>query len=124
MDPVEIDITELFAQMVRRAAHRPRSASAWLNEKNADLTVFQRAIDNALECGCGGKDGVIVTVPKSDKPTVRGMVMVSSFSHHQGDRTTTAFLTADEAKHLVNALGEAIAVAESEIAAAAAGGNG
>ena len=115
-------IEGLLAAAIREIIARPKSATAWLESRDPDLSLFSKAIDNENACGCGGRDGIVVLVPKSDKPKIRGMLVVSAFSHHQGDDATSAFITAEDAKQLVNTLGEAIAVAERELADVAAGG--
>jgi hypothetical protein len=108
--------------MFLRVDMPPSTASEWLGKRNQDGLSFSAVVENADACACGGKDGVIVGVTHCPKaaPGAHNLIIVSGFSHHQGNTATTAFLQIEEAKQLVNRLGEAIAAAERVAAEAAA----
>ena len=94
----------------------PKSPSEFLaqsRELNPDRpSVFERAVDQSHICeDCGGQNGLLVGVPKSGE--VKGCVVVHLFKHDGRDSMPCVQFSAEDAKQLVNVLGEAIAAAEA-----------
>lgn len=90
-----------------------RGAADWFARTDPERRSYGAVVANAAPCDCGGRDGVAVCVSRCPTlaPAAHNLVIVVAFSHH-AQEATGAFLTTEEAKQLVNRLGEAIAVAE------------
>lgn len=97
-------------------ADRPRSATAFLAAQDLRNLEFAAAVDGAECRGCHASDGVVVAVLPNHLegvpqpvPAAR-RIYVTLFQH--GGAKHSVYFGAEQAKQLVNRLGEAIAVAE------------
>lgn len=110
-------IGELLARVLGVvSSERPRTVTEWVATQSMDGFVYQTAVEGA-PClgGCGGAEGFAIGV--TDRTCASGVlpashrILIKSFEPHRGtDRSVC--MSAEQAKELVNRLGEAIAAAE------------
>lgn len=87
--------------------------------------AFVRGIPSSVGCGCGREhdpDALVIAVPNAatressrvatGKPALR-LLSISAIDGGKGNRQVVAFFDVEDAKRIVNALGEAIAAAEA-----------
>lgn len=117
-DPETLEALATFIKLAaKRARERPRTISDVLARQAKDDFALMVGVDGAAcRAGCGGADGVAVLVTErridgleSDVPASHRIGIVA-FDHDRG--VQLASLSAEQAKELVNRLGEAITVAE------------
>ena len=110
-DRIQAAARELVAALRQDA---PRTATTALAEQlGVEALAYRAAVDHGHVCpGCGGRDGLIVTV-RGDDSEVGRCVTLWPFRHRQPRRLDPVVFDVEAAKQLVNRLGEAIAAAEA-----------
>lgn len=108
-------LEELLGRILARGSRQPRNITEWMARQSDDGDVYGAVVDGAAcPCGtCGKADGIAIKVFATHAgdpmpPTHR--IAVCAFDFLKGN--IIAAMSAEQAKTLVNRLGEAIAAAE------------
>lgn len=113
MDQIE----RLLDRAIERRLNAPRTIGAWVGNQTEDGLAWSGAVDAAAcAAGCGGQDGIAISVSEprvydTEIPSTH-RILIGTFEHHAGRCTGHVLMSAEQAKALVNRLGEAIAAAE------------
>lgn len=105
-------LSKLFGAAARNGAKRPKRATDYLAmQQGLDCFEYTAAVDGHECTECQGADGLVVAVgkPNENVPLSRQILLIAF--DHNGAPAGAAF-GVEQAKQIVDRLGEAIAIAE------------